>query len=1065
MDELGGNFADETNEMTPESAANASTELRKRRSTRIVQAVPLLVTGVDALGRPFTERTSTLIINCHGCRYQSKHYVLKNMWVTLEIPHPESGQPARSVRGRVAWIQRPRTVRQLFQVALEIEVPGNAWGIAFPPEDWFVLPELSSHHAQHPGVHGIMEPMQPSETAPSGTTEIHLPLSEPELPAAMGADNVRVFPSPASTTDAALQLGRQVTRLVTEAKQQINATAKEAVAQAAAMEQRAAFEQWEQKFAAARAEVTNEASRAIEKIQREAEGHARAALAAAARALQSELPVWLAPQLEQLTHELTSKLSQEGVAQRAEHSQQLANAVDDLRELCQRAEQTAERLKSQAEQTEAQITERTEAATRKAEEDARQREETIAAQQDSFNISAHDIEQQVTTALQVSQSSWHAHLASEIETAQSRWQSVMEGTFAAAQERAAGGLIEHGRALSGQLQEEISRHASSLHDSTAKTVSEAEQRLAGLRDAAHEQLERAEAAQQGVSSGLAEQARSLTAQLQEEAARHAAALHDSAAATIAEAEQGLAMLRDTVQGHRECIEVVQQGAAGGLVAQAQALSAQMEEEVARHAATIEETISSASAETEKRLFHLRNELQEQAQNLEAQIVRAAGSAERIEHFPSRIESARQQALGGFQSQLDDVLSVHRNELHRRSEALFAEINERIRASFENTSQEAAASFEQRVSGMIQPHISQSEEAIHRLAGGRALLEAALSLQQDRIRSTADEAFAESLARFRENLGGVEQILQDSSESITSRNLAELEEKIADTKHHAIEDLMKSSEWYEKKAQTQIQHATEKAIEQTSSQLREKAGEVSSVFASEIDHSSRSFIGHTQTQMEEVLRESFERSQALFAEAADTTAAAFIDEIQRTARHELGGFSEELQRSAGEARAQMDSARAEHSRRVSVEQEAFLNRFQEAIQGVVETGVGDAYQRVQGGLSPLLESWKTMTEAHQVEMRGIYTQISEQTAEQYRNRLENVSNQWMLATVASLDHQSRDLVSGIAANAEERLREACTQVFAGIGDTLRDRLQEIAASFNPQPPADPSPLAKSAKSGS
>ena len=136
MNDSGGNFADETTEMVSETAANESTELRKRRSTRIVQAVPLVVTGVDALGRPFVERTSSLIINCHGCRYQSKHYVLKNMWVTMEIPHPETGQPPRTVRGRVAWIQRPRTVRQLFQVALELEVSGNAWGIAFPPEDW-----------------------------------------------------------------------------------------------------------------------------------------------------------------------------------------------------------------------------------------------------------------------------------------------------------------------------------------------------------------------------------------------------------------------------------------------------------------------------------------------------------------------------------------------------------------------------------------------------------------------------------------------------------------------------------------------------------------------------------------------------------------------------------------------------------------------------------------------------------------------------------------------------------------------------------------------------------------
>src|SRR2546430_3263739 len=147
MDELGRDLADDAGEMVSESVPSTTPDLRKRRSTRIVQAVPLTVTGVDALGRPFNERTSTLIINCHGCRYQSKHYVLKNMWVTLEVPHTEAGQAARTVRGRVAWIQRPRTVRQLFQVALELETPGNDWGIAFPPEDWFTFPEAEQAQA------------------------------------------------------------------------------------------------------------------------------------------------------------------------------------------------------------------------------------------------------------------------------------------------------------------------------------------------------------------------------------------------------------------------------------------------------------------------------------------------------------------------------------------------------------------------------------------------------------------------------------------------------------------------------------------------------------------------------------------------------------------------------------------------------------------------------------------------------------------------------------------------------------------------------------------------------
>src|SRR5215470_15537085 len=180
--------------MVSDSAVTPSTELRKRRSTRIVQAVPLMVTGVDALGRPFSERTSTLIINCHGCRYQSKHYVLKNMWVSLEVPHSESGHAPRTVRGRVAWIQRPRTVRQLFQVALELEVPGNAWGIAFPPDDWFAFPE------QGPLLTPDTNPQEASgqPAAASNELEFSLPLHEAdsETPSGSGPDNVRVMPAP-----------------------------------------------------------------------------------------------------------------------------------------------------------------------------------------------------------------------------------------------------------------------------------------------------------------------------------------------------------------------------------------------------------------------------------------------------------------------------------------------------------------------------------------------------------------------------------------------------------------------------------------------------------------------------------------------------------------------------------------------------------------------------------------------------------------------------------------------------------------------------------------------------
>jgi hypothetical protein len=907
MDEFGHNIADESSVIVPESVTNA--ELRKRRSTRIVQAVPLMVTGVDALGRPFSERTSTLIINCHGCRYQSKHYVLKNMWVNLEVPHPESGRAPRHVRGRVAWIQRPRTVRQLFQVALELEAPGNVWGIGFAPEDWFPLAEISEAIPA-----GTPEEEATHSAVPAGKTEIHVPLSDPELTAASGpgSDNLRVFPSPASATDASLQLSRHVTRLVAEAKQQIQAATRDAAAQAVAAERRVAFEQWEQKFAAAQEVISRETEESLEHIHKETAEHAKTAQNATAEALQSELPKWLAPQLEQLASELASQLAREGSAQRAEHEQQLGQALEKLATAFRESEAAATRLQTRAEQAEARISGRTAEATQALEEAARQREEAAGSQRESLSAAANQIQQQVSTALESAQASWHSHLASELETAEARWQNAVESRLRAAQEQSVQALLEKARELTEQLRGEGQQQSS----------------------------------------------------------------------------------------------------------------------------------------------RLREDSEAQAKKLEGILAQAIEASTNLEHYASRMESVQQQAVTGFQSQLDDVLSVHRNELHRRSDSLFEEINNRIRATFEEANGKAMAQFHEQIETMVGPHVLRAEEAVHRLVGGRSLLDAAMTLQQDRIRASADEAFAESLGRFRENLGSVEQVLQESSQTIIGRNLEELETKASDLKHQTIEDMYKSAEWYERKAQTQLQQVSEKMAEQAGAHLREKAGEVSSLFASELSHTSQNFLEHTQTQLGEVVRDSFERARLLFAEVADTTSAAFTDEIQRTARMELDGFTGELQAAAGETRQQLTESRAELTRQVTTEQEEFLRRFQAGMTGAVEAGIAEAHQKVQAGFGPLLDSWKTMTDAHQEEMRGVYGKMNDFATDQYRGRLENVSNSWMLAAAATLDHQSRAVINNLAKTAEERLRETCSHVFAGIGDSLRDRLQQIATSFTEaeKPPA-------------
>jgi hypothetical protein len=144
-------------------AAAANAGLDKRRSTRVVQAMPIKVHGVDALSESFAERTSTVMVSCHGCKYQSRHYVPKGSIVTVEIPRRNPNAPARIVAGSVIWVQRPSHARDLLHIGLEFEVPGNVWDIPSAPEDWFPLPGEQAFTAEE----AIEEPQAVPAAAPA----------------------------------------------------------------------------------------------------------------------------------------------------------------------------------------------------------------------------------------------------------------------------------------------------------------------------------------------------------------------------------------------------------------------------------------------------------------------------------------------------------------------------------------------------------------------------------------------------------------------------------------------------------------------------------------------------------------------------------------------------------------------------------------------------------------------------------------------------------------------------------------------------------------------------------
>ncbi len=148
VDELEENHAfQDEEEMTtnPISQSHRSAENPElRRSSRIERPISLVVLGTNRRGEIFQERTSAVSINLHGCRYSSRHEYAPEGWVTLQVTGTD-GANSRPVRARVRSVFTAQTSRELCQVGVELETPGNIWGLHAVPDDWQRL--LGSNHS------------------------------------------------------------------------------------------------------------------------------------------------------------------------------------------------------------------------------------------------------------------------------------------------------------------------------------------------------------------------------------------------------------------------------------------------------------------------------------------------------------------------------------------------------------------------------------------------------------------------------------------------------------------------------------------------------------------------------------------------------------------------------------------------------------------------------------------------------------------------------------------------------------------------------------------------------
>src|SRR6202453_5310787 len=131
-------------------------------------------------------------------------------------------------------------------------------------------------------------------------------------------------------------------------------------------------------------------------------------------------------------------------------------------------------------------------------------------------------------------------------------------------------------------------------------------------------------------------------------------------------------------------------------------------------------------------------------------------------------------------------------------------------------------------------------------------------------------------------------------------------------------------------------------------------------------------------------------------------------------------------------------------------EGSLAEFQQKMDERMMEGVEQARTFLQSQLAPLIESWEEKREMEKEEWKLQLKKSTEESIEEYKARLENASNSWLLASATTLGQHSQAMLDPIGKAAEKRLRETCSEVLGSMGDTLKARLLGLSTDFSPEP---------------
>jgi hypothetical protein len=234
-------------------------------------------------------------------------------------------------------------------------------------------------------------------------------------------------------------------------------------------------------------------------------------------------------------------------------------------------------------------------------------------------------------------------------------------------------------------------------------------------------------------------------------------------------------------------------------------------------------------------------------------------------------------------------------------------------------------------------------------------------------------------------------------------------------------------------------------------LRDKAGEISRLFAGELDHYSRSYVEHAHDQIEEARREALEQTHKQAGEMTAASISALAHQMQSRSDAAMHDFHAKTGAALDKLATQAEEQAGQtHARIEAAAQRLFID-FGTSIKLQAEHTVGGAKLELTSHANAARDGLRAEAGAREKHLREALASANDQGIETFKQRLESAANSWLLTTVSKLNQDSQEQLGTLTRAAEARLRDTCKQVFANVGEALRQQMLDLSVS-PPEPPA-------------